>query len=149
MKKHEENLIGLFILFILHESPRHGYGLMKELEKKLGRKPSPGTLYPLLNDFLENGYLRVDSTGSRGKKIYTLTEKGEKLLNHLIQRLDSIISIALQHRLNVCANCGCQIYSGGVEKTIEGRRLVFCCVHCASNYLEGLHKHEQAVHSKN
>ncbi len=150
MKRHEypENLTGLFILFILHEKPMHGYDLMKELEKRLGRKPSPGTLYPLLNELLEKGYLKVDGLGSRGKKIYGLTEKGERLLDHLIQRLESIIGIALQNKLNVCANCGCQIYSGGVEREIEGTRLIFCCVHCAANYLKETHRHEHEVAGK-
>mgnify|MGYP001595282726 CR=1 FL=1 len=42
------NLTKLYILVLLHESPRHGYELMEELGKRTGKKPSAGQIYPLL-----------------------------------------------------------------------------------------------------
>ncbi len=72
----------LLILYMLRDSPKHGYALMKALRSLFGRGPSPGTLYPMLRELLEEGLIevRIRSSGGRIVKEYALTEEGVKYL---------------------------------------------------------------------
>lgn len=72
----------LLILLILSESPKHGYLIMKEIEKLTGRPPSPGSVYPVLNELLRKGYVdvNVSRVGARVQKTYFITEAGMKYL---------------------------------------------------------------------
>jgi len=46
----------LIVLKILNEKDFTGYGLIKEIEDQTGFwKPSPGSMYPLMNDLLKKG----------------------------------------------------------------------------------------------
>jgi DNA-binding PadR family transcriptional regulator len=128
------NLVNLLTLIILYESPMHGYALMSELERKLGKKPSRGQIYSFLNELVEKDYLELTATGSRGKKIYKITPKGKRLVEYMLERFETLLYIALEKKVNACANCGCKIYEGGVIRKVNGKKLLFCCSHCASNY---------------
>ena len=67
------------LLEILKETPRHGYEIISELEKQSGGyRPSPGWVYPTLQMLEERGYLTSEQT--EGKKVYTITDDGLKLL---------------------------------------------------------------------
>jgi DNA-binding PadR family transcriptional regulator len=60
-----------------------GAELALELEKRKGKKPSPGTIYPVLKHMKESKLLSIDEN-----KRYTLTEKGKK---NLEAHLDAFI----------------------------------------------------------
>jgi DNA-binding PadR family transcriptional regulator len=60
------------ILRLLHEEPRHGYVLAKDL----GVRGS--TIYEHLQQLEENGY--ISSEEQDRKTIYSLTEKGELIV---------------------------------------------------------------------
>jgi DNA-binding PadR family transcriptional regulator len=68
------------ILDLLKSKPRHGYEIIRELEDKFYGfyTPSPGSVYPTLQ-YLEEAGL-VTSGVQDGKKVYTITEEGLKLL---------------------------------------------------------------------
>ena len=67
------------LLEILKEGPRHGYEMISELEGKFrGYRPSAGSVYPTLQMLEEGGF--VTSEQIDGKKVYTITETGLKLL---------------------------------------------------------------------
>jgi DNA-binding PadR family transcriptional regulator len=72
--------IKYILLALLAEQPRHGYELIKELEARYGGfwKPSPGSVYPTLQLLEEGGYLISEQV--EGKRVYTITESGRKLL---------------------------------------------------------------------
>jgi DNA-binding PadR family transcriptional regulator len=72
----------LLILLILSDGPKHGYLIMKEIEKLTGRPPSPGSVYPVLNELLRRGYVEVSASrvGARVQKTYFITETGRKHL---------------------------------------------------------------------
>src|SRR5688572_27921402 len=71
--------IKFHLLEILKEGPRHGYEIISELEKRSGGyRPSPGSVYPTLQMLEEAGFLTGEQV--EGKKIYTITEEGLKLL---------------------------------------------------------------------
>lgn len=67
------------LLEILKEGPRHGYEIINGLEGQFrGYRPSPGSVYPTLQMLEEGRY--VTSEQVEGKKVYTITEAGLKLL---------------------------------------------------------------------
>ncbi len=72
--------IKYILLALLAEQPRHGYELMKELENrnKGFYRPSPGSVYPTLQLLEDGGYLTSEQI--EGKRVYTITDSGKKLL---------------------------------------------------------------------
>lgn len=132
-----DNLTDLLILIALYKGSKHGYALMKEVGDMLGKKPGHGTVYGFLKELHKKGYLKVSRKGARGMKAYTLTRKGRHMVEDLMDRMESLLSVALERRVHACANCGCEIYSGGILYKINKRKLLFCCEHCAANYLKG------------
>jgi len=130
------NLTKFYTLVLLNEGPRHGYELMEELEKKLGKKPSPGQIYPLLKKLEGSGLIshKVVKLGDRERKVYTLTGEGKRTAARVMGRFSDVVSIILEPRLTKCAHCGCKVYEGGYKERIDGKTLMFCCVHCANSY---------------
>ena len=71
--------IKFLLLEILKEGPRHGYEIINGLEGKFrGYRASPGSVYPTLQMLEEGGF--VTSEQIDGKKVYTITDAGLKLL---------------------------------------------------------------------
>jgi DNA-binding PadR family transcriptional regulator len=72
--------IKFLLLALLAEQPRHGYDLIREVESRYGgfRRLSPGSVYPTLQLLEEGGYLTSEQV--EGKRVYTITEKGQELL---------------------------------------------------------------------
>ena len=67
--------LSFLILWILSRGSLNGAGISKELQKRRGTKPSPGTIYPALKDLSDRGLIELD----KGRK-YALTRKGRKEL---------------------------------------------------------------------
>ena len=137
MKKDESHLTNLtkFYLFtVLTKKPMHGYEIIDELGKLLGKKPSPGQIYPLINSLEKKGFLsqKAEYTGKKRKKVYTLTKAGKILSVDLLKRLSGIVEIAIEPNLTSCYHCACKIYMGGYKKKIGSKILNFCCSSCAS-----------------
>lgn len=72
--------IRVALLELLAEQPRHGYDLIKELERRFGGfyRPSPGSVYPTLQLLEDEGHLT--SATVDGKRIYTITESGRHIM---------------------------------------------------------------------
>lgn len=70
------------LLMLLAEQPCHGYELIKALELRSNGyyHPSPGVIYPALNQLVEKGYARVVPQGTR--KQYVLTAAGRTAFDH-------------------------------------------------------------------
>ena len=67
------------LLEVLKEGPRHGYEIISELENRFrGYRPSPGSVYPTLQMLEEGGFVTGQEVD--GKKVYTITDAGLKLL---------------------------------------------------------------------
>jgi DNA-binding PadR family transcriptional regulator len=69
------NVRGLLLAALL-DGPAHGYELIRRLEGQAGGRwrPSPGSVYPLLQLFEDEGL--VHGRVSDGRKVYELTERG-------------------------------------------------------------------------
>lgn len=71
--------IKYLLLEILKDNPKHGYEIISDLESQSGGyRPSPGSVYPTLQMLEEGGYLTSEQV--EGKKVYTITDEGRKLL---------------------------------------------------------------------
>lgn len=73
-------LLEVLILDSIAHEPKHGYALIQELERLFGAPPNRNQVYPLLIRLEQDGFLRADRTGGRGKTRYALTGKGLELL---------------------------------------------------------------------
>ena len=56
----------------------HGQAIAKEIEKRKGYRPSPGTIYPALKMMREAGLVKEMKEGKQ--IIYELTSEGKKVL---------------------------------------------------------------------
>jgi DNA-binding PadR family transcriptional regulator len=77
----------LYLLKLLEESPRHGYEVIRLLQDRfLGvYSPSPGTIYPRLARLEEEGLVTHEVV--KGKKVYSLTDKGRAELERRMDEL--------------------------------------------------------------
>ena len=135
------------IVLLLSENPIHGYGIMKEVEKRICRPVNPSLLYPFLKKLEENGLVRSTrkSIGMKSKKVYELTDLGKKLATRIYKRIASMVSLAIEPKLSVCFHCGCKIFEGGYLKKIDNEERIFCCIHCAQAYRNELSSALQSV----
>jgi DNA-binding PadR family transcriptional regulator len=64
-------------LLLLAEEPRNGYQIMQEVEQRSEGvwRPSPGSVYPALQQLEDEGLIRSEE--SEGRKLFHLSEAGE------------------------------------------------------------------------
>jgi len=65
-----------------------GQGLAKEIEKRKGEKPSPGTIYPALKQLNSHKLIKEKKEGK--SIIYTLTQEGKEHLKVAKQKFCKI-----------------------------------------------------------
>ncbi len=74
------SLSKFFILCVLHQRAMHGYDIARAVEQTTNGccSPTEGTIYPVLREFEEGGYLTFETevVSGRERKVYTLTDKG-------------------------------------------------------------------------
>ncbi len=84
-----KGFLSFLILWLVSRKSMTGAEIASDLEKRKGKKPSPGTIYPVLKNMKEKKLLSIDEN-----KSYTLTEKGktslEAHLNAFIQTFHDI-----------------------------------------------------------
>ena len=68
----------MLILKILSGGERSGDEIAQELEKRRGKKPTPGTIYPALKELHGKNLVEFEQRGR--EKIYRLTPAGKKEL---------------------------------------------------------------------
>jgi DNA-binding PadR family transcriptional regulator len=66
------------ILALLREGPRNGYQIMSEVEERSGGawRPSPGAVYPALQQLADEGLIEAEVSG--GRRTFSLTEAGRR-----------------------------------------------------------------------
>lgn len=129
-----KNTVKLFALLLLSERKQHGYELMKEIESKLGRKTSPGQIYPFLKQLKKYRYIDSKGRTERDKQVYYLTPGGRRFVGRLSDKFGDLFEIAIKPKLTICIHCSCEIYKGGYKEKVGDRYLDFCCKNCAKSY---------------
>ncbi len=66
------------ILALLAEQPRHGYEIIREISERSDGAwhPSPGSVYPTLQQLADEGLLRTEE--SEGRRVHELTDAGRE-----------------------------------------------------------------------
>jgi PadR family transcriptional regulator, regulatory protein PadR len=70
-----KGFLSYLVLWLLRDEKMTGSQIAKELEKRRGSKPSPGTIYPVLKELKADELISCDED-----KEYSLTQKGEEEL---------------------------------------------------------------------
>jgi DNA-binding PadR family transcriptional regulator len=102
MPEHPEPLkpADFHILLVLLEKPRHGYEIMKEVERESnGRvRLEVGTLYRLLARLLDSGLIAEGEEDGR-RRNYALTRAGRQALKAEAERLASVMNLLRLRKL--------------------------------------------------
>ncbi len=127
-----------YILTILYEGPTHGYSIISQFKQRVKKDISPSLVYPFLQQLEDKGLVTHSEkpVGDTIRKVFELTKDGRQLCIGLFKRFASLVSIAIEPSLSVCAHCGCKVYEGGYREVIDGKEMAFCCSHCAASYKE-------------
>jgi len=84
----------LLVLSSLAEGDKHGYAIMRDVEKFSGLRLGPGTLYGAIMRLEERGWVaRIETTHRR--QPYRITETGRAHLTSLLTGLDRVVSTGL------------------------------------------------------
>jgi DNA-binding PadR family transcriptional regulator len=88
----------LLVLLSLAEQVRHGYSILKDVERMSGGrvKLSTGTLYGALHRLLDESWIeRVDEDESpRDRRAYRLTPRGRRNLQMEVERMKQLTKLA-------------------------------------------------------
>lgn len=127
------SMIRFCTISLLQRGPKHGYELIKTLKTYFGREISPAHIYPFLSLLEKNKLISCKKIGAREKKQYFMTQKGKKFTKNLLNKFDEMTIALIESKIKKCAHCNCEIYKNGYEKAIKGKKLIFCCQHCAKH----------------
>jgi DNA-binding PadR family transcriptional regulator len=90
-KMHEriiKNFMDIIIMTELRNGSLSGYDVISYIHNKFNLLVSSGTVYSLLYSLERNGL--VEGTWDERKRVYKLTEKGEKTIDTLLSASDKI-----------------------------------------------------------
>ena len=83
-----EGFLKLNVLHELNSESLSGYELIKRISLSQQKRPSPGSIYPLLNELLFKGFVNVKEEGR--KKIYSITSKGTNRISSLVKEKEKM-----------------------------------------------------------
>jgi DNA-binding PadR family transcriptional regulator len=90
LKETQKGYIRIATLILLNKTTHHGYEIMKQIRERTGGfwKPTPGGLYPILNDLQKSGYIQGewDNQAKRRKRIYKITKSGRTILKRALAK---------------------------------------------------------------
>ena len=88
----------LLVLLSLAEQPRHGYSILKDVERMSGGRVvlSTGTLYGALSRLLDQGWIErfAEDDTPRDRQAYRLTSRGRKNLQLEVERMRHLTKLA-------------------------------------------------------
>lgn len=88
----------LLVLLSLAEQPRHGYSILKDVERISGGRVrlSTGTLYGALHRLVDETWIeRIEQDeGPRDRRAYRLTSRGRRNLRLEVDRMKQLTKLA-------------------------------------------------------
>jgi DNA-binding PadR family transcriptional regulator len=86
-----KGFLKMILLKIIKDKPTHGYEIIRLIQEKSNGRwtPSPGSIYPALEYLVSKGY--ITSEEIERKKVYTITPKGEQVIELMKQKRDEMI----------------------------------------------------------
>ena len=81
--------LSFLVLRLIKNKCMSGDEIRKEIEKRKGTKPSPGTIYPVLKELKGHGWIKETECEGREKK-YVLTGEGKKEVERATRKFISI-----------------------------------------------------------
>ena len=102
----------LHILLALSTEERHGYGIMKQVERESGGKVrmGPGTLYGSIGRMMDAGLIRESDKrpdpdlDDERRIYYAITAAGRRALQAELDRYRSVVAVATEKRLTPTAS---------------------------------------------
>jgi DNA-binding PadR family transcriptional regulator len=90
----------LHILLALAQGPRHGYALMKEVERESNGsvRLEIGSLYRLLARLLDNGLIEEADEDER-RRYYRMSRRGVRVLKAEAERLAGLVELSRARKL--------------------------------------------------
>jgi DNA-binding PadR family transcriptional regulator len=91
-----------YVLLALAGEERHGYAISKAIEAETGGmiRLTPGTLYPLIRQMLDDGWIvEIDGDGDPRRRSYRLSSDGRRVAQAEAQRLDALVRTARSRKL--------------------------------------------------
>lgn len=89
--------VDYLVLLALHERDRHGYGIVKDIERLSDGQVSlvPGNLYAVISRLVDGGLVREAASpdgGDSRRRTYRLTPAGRRLLAAETRRLEGLLA---------------------------------------------------------
>ncbi|MGE5291682.1 MAG: PadR family transcriptional regulator [Micromonosporaceae bacterium] len=122
-------------LTLIAEEPRNGYQIIQEIESRSRGmwRPSPGSVYPALQQLEDEGLIRAED-GEGGRKAFHLTDEGRAYVAEHADELrapwDALTGTAaadvidMRHLFGQVAMAAMQVVSVGTEAQIESARQI-------------------------
>ena len=94
------------VLLALLDGPRHGYGLMQDVEElSAGRhRIGPGTLYTAIKRLRASGLISETDADADRRRCYKLTKKGKTVAEEETQRMHELVRAARKRGLVTSAS---------------------------------------------
>lgn len=123
------------ILTLLAEEPRNGYQIIQEVEERTEGtwKPSPGAVYPALQQLVDEGL--ISGSEENGRKTYELTDEGRAYVAEHAEELstpwadrtaevDGSIADLFKEAAQMGAALMQVVHAGNDEQVAQARRLI-------------------------
>ncbi|HLC57000.1 MAG TPA: PadR family transcriptional regulator [Candidatus Nanoarchaeia archaeon] len=83
------------VIQLLQEKPHSGYDLMKAIYESCGWKPSPGSMYPVLEGLAKSKKVVIRIDGK--KKVYSLTPEGSREAKKALDETGKVVDKLMQN----------------------------------------------------
>jgi DNA-binding PadR family transcriptional regulator len=93
--------IEFHVLVALLDGPRHGYGIMQDVDELTagGLQLGPGTLYSAIKRLLRAGLIEECDADAERRRCYRLTRRGRSVAGEEAQRLSDLVRLARKRGL--------------------------------------------------
>jgi DNA-binding PadR family transcriptional regulator len=93
--------VELHLLLVLLDGPRHGYGIMLDVETITDGKLrlGPGTLYTAIQRLVQSGLIEECTADAERRRCYRVTQKGKRVATAEVQTLSNLVRVARERGL--------------------------------------------------